>query len=75
MKLTVLIIDDNEDDILLTKMVLTKISGKIKVETALNGETGLAFLRDGKSLPPFIDPARPKNVRDGRHRGLAQNTR
>ena len=54
MEPTILIIDDSEDDILLTKMVLTKIRGKIRVETALSGEAGLAALRAGSTLPVMI---------------------
>jgi two-component system response regulator len=51
---TILLIDDSENDILLTKMVLTKITKKIRVETALSGEAGLAFLRSGNALPSLI---------------------
>jgi two-component system, response regulator len=50
----ILIIDDSEDDILLTQMVLAKISGNIKVETALSGEAGLASLHSKGSLPSLI---------------------
>jgi CheY-like chemotaxis protein len=50
----ILIIDDSEDDILLTQMVLKKIRVDIKVETALSGASGLAFLRGGDSLPTMI---------------------
>lgn len=49
----ILIIDDSEDDILLTRMVLAKINGSIKVETALSGEAGLAFLRS-EDCPPAL---------------------
>ena len=54
MEPTILIIDDSEDDILLTKMVLTKIRGKIKVDAARDGEEGLALLRSGAELPALI---------------------
>ena len=37
----VLIIDDSEDDILLTKMVLSKLGWSIRTEFALSGEEGL----------------------------------
>lgn len=50
----ILIIDDSEDDILLTKMVLTKISGTICCEAALTGEKGLALLRDGAAPPSLV---------------------
>ena len=50
----ILIIDDSEDDILLTKMVLAKISRELHTESALSGEAGLAVLRDGSALPALI---------------------
>ncbi len=50
----ILIIDDSEDDILLTQMALSKLGRKIKVESALGGEEGLAALRDGSALPAMI---------------------
>lgn len=54
MEPTILIIDDSEDDILLTKMVLSKLDRKIRAESALSGETGLAALRDGSALPAVV---------------------
>jgi len=54
MERKVLIIDDSEDDILLTKMVLTKIGRKIKTDTASNGEAGLALLRCATALPSLV---------------------
>lgn len=54
MKKTILIIDDSEDDILLTKMVLAKTGRDIRPESALSGEAGLAMLRDGRPLPALI---------------------
>lgn len=54
MEPTVLIIDDSEDDILLTKRVLSKLGRKIRTECALSGEEGLAFLRDGAELPALV---------------------
>jgi CheY-like chemotaxis protein len=54
MKKTIFIIDDNEDDILLTKMVLAKTGRDIAMESALSGEAGLAMLRDGRPLPALI---------------------
>ena len=54
MEPTILIIDDSEDDILLTKMVLSKLGREIRTESALSGETGLAALRDGRALPVVV---------------------
>jgi CheY-like chemotaxis protein len=54
MEPTILIIDDSEDDILLTKMVLAKIRGKLRVNAARDGEEGLSFLRRGTELPALI---------------------
>ena len=51
---TILIIDDSEDDILLTKRVLMKIGRTIKTDTALSGDAGLALLRRGAVLPSLI---------------------
>jgi CheY-like chemotaxis protein len=51
---TILIIDDSEDDLLLTKMALMTIDKKISVETALSGEAGLVFLHEGNTLPTLI---------------------
>ena len=54
MERTVLIIDDSEDDILLTKMVLSKIGQRVKADTALSGEAGLALLRCATALPSLV---------------------
>lgn len=54
MKRTVLIIDDSEDDILLTQMVLAKIGLEIRTESALSGGQGLALLGDGRPLPSLV---------------------
>ena len=54
MERKILIIDDSEDDILLTKMGLRKISGALKVDVARDGEEGLALLRTGTELPVLI---------------------
>jgi CheY-like chemotaxis protein len=51
---SILIIDDNADDILLTQRALMKIDGKIRIETATSGVAGLAMLRDGRQLPALI---------------------
>jgi len=54
MKKTILIIDDSEDDVLLTKMVLSKIGQDIRAESAPSGEAGLTMLRDGRPIPALI---------------------
>ncbi len=54
MERTVLIIDDSEDDILLTQRVLAKIGQQIRTEAALNGEQGLALLREKTALPSLV---------------------
>ncbi len=50
----IIIIDDSEDDILLTQMVLRKVRRTIRIETALSGEDGLALVRNGTELPALI---------------------
>jgi two-component system, response regulator len=54
MQQKILIIDDSEDDILLTQMVMRKIRETVKVEAALSGTAGLALLRGGSSLPSLV---------------------
>ncbi len=54
MERTVLIIDDSEDDILLTRRVLAKIGRRIRTEAALNGERGLTLLREETALPSLV---------------------
>ncbi len=54
MEQTVLIIDDSEDDVVLTQMVLRKIARQFKTESAPSGAEGLAILRSGMSLPAAI---------------------
>jgi CheY-like chemotaxis protein len=51
---TILIIDDNPDDIKITQMSLARIGRGLKVETALRGETALKLLQSGKALPTLI---------------------
>jgi CheY-like chemotaxis protein len=51
---TILIIDDNEDDILLTELVLSRIAPQFRRVIAHKGERGLALLRDGRPLPAMI---------------------
>jgi CheY-like chemotaxis protein len=50
----ILIIDDNEDDILLTKIALLKIWRDIKPEVAMSGAAGLEILREGKLKPTVV---------------------
>jgi two-component system response regulator len=54
MERKILIIDDSEDDILLTKMVLSKLGRKIRIESASTGEEALRFLRSGTELPALV---------------------
>jgi len=49
MQPTILIIDDNEDDVLLTKLILSKTGRDLRTEVALSGEAGLAVIRGGKT--------------------------
>jgi len=51
---TILIIDDDEGDILLTKRSLLKIDPELRVEAALGGEAGLTFLRETKEIPALV---------------------
>jgi CheY-like chemotaxis protein len=53
MEPTVLIIDDNDDEILMTKFILAKINRNIRTHTALSGEAGLALLH-GLTAPPSL---------------------
>jgi CheY-like chemotaxis protein len=50
----IMIIDDNRDDIEITRVVLEEIGRKEKVEAALNGEQALRRLRESKNLPGLI---------------------
>jgi two-component system response regulator len=51
---TILIIDDNRDDVEITKMALARIDRGLKVEIAWRGEAALEFLQSGKALPALI---------------------
>ncbi len=53
MQPTILIVDDNEDDVLLTKMALSKIARGFRTEVASSGEAGLALLQ-GAPPPNLI---------------------
>ncbi len=51
---TVLIIDDNQDDVLIAKRVLSRLERGIRTEIASSGEEGLAFLGREKTLPALV---------------------
>jgi len=51
---TILIIDDNLDDVEITKRTLARIDRELTVETALRGETALELLRLEQALPALI---------------------
>lgn len=53
MEQKLLIIDDDENDVLLTKSIISKIGMGIQVEVASSGEEGLARLREG-AIPPTL---------------------
>ncbi len=54
MQKRIFIIDDSDDDVVLTKTVLSKINPDIITEVAMSGDDGLAVLRSGKDLPSLI---------------------
>lgn len=51
---TILIIDDSEDDVVLTKAMISKIRRAVRVEYALNGEAGMSLLREVSTVPQLI---------------------
>ncbi len=51
---TILIVDDNPDDIEITRIVLGRMGRAFKVEEAPTGEAALTRLRDEKDLPSMI---------------------
>jgi two-component system, response regulator len=51
---TILIVDDNPDDIEITKIALAEMGRKEKVEIAMRGEAAMKRLREGKDLPSLI---------------------
>jgi len=51
---SILIVDDNPDDIEITRIALEEIGRKEKVEAAFNGEQALRRLREGRDLPGLI---------------------
>jgi CheY-like chemotaxis protein len=50
----IMIVDDNRDDIEITRAALEEIGRKEKVEAALDGEQALRYLRECKDLPGLI---------------------
>jgi CheY-like chemotaxis protein len=50
----ILIIDDNDDDVLLTKTIISQINPDVTTEVAMSGDEGLSILRSGKCLPLLI---------------------
>jgi CheY-like chemotaxis protein len=54
MQQTILIIDDSKDDVLITRIALSKTGRDLRTEVASDGEAGLALLRDAKELPALI---------------------
>ena len=50
----ILIIDDNTDDIEITKIALEEIGRQETVEAATGGEEALKHLRSGENLPALI---------------------
>ncbi len=54
MQPTILIIDDSEDDVLLTKSVLTRTGRDLMMEVVSCGEDGLALIREKKTPPKLI---------------------
>ncbi len=49
-----LIIDDDEDFVMITETILSKIRPEITIEVASSGEEGLALLRNETVLPALI---------------------
>jgi CheY-like chemotaxis protein len=51
---TILIIDDNPDDVEIAKRILARMDRKVKVEAIPRGEIALELLRSGEALPSLI---------------------
>ncbi|MBI5101134.1 MAG: response regulator [Nitrospirae bacterium] len=51
---TILIVDDNPDDVEISKMLIKRIDQNIRTEPALRGEVALKRLRSGGPLPSLI---------------------
>jgi len=51
---TILIVDDNPDDIEITKIALEEMGRREKLEAALRGKTAIERLQSGNHLPAVI---------------------
>ncbi len=51
---TILIIDDNSDDVEIAKRTLARMDRELKVTAAPRGEVALELLRSGTALPSLI---------------------
>ena len=51
---TILIIDDNPDDVEIAKITLARIDRDLKMETAMGGESALGLLCSETALPSLI---------------------
>ena len=51
---TILIIDDNLDDVEIAKRILARMGRKLNLETAPRGEVALELLHSGTDLPSLI---------------------
>ncbi len=51
---TILIVDDNQDDIELTQIALKAVEHAVRVEVALSGEDALRYLQGGHDIPALI---------------------
>ncbi len=49
-----LIIDDDENDVLITKSILSRIRPGISIDVASSGEEGLAYLHAAAAAPPVL---------------------
>jgi CheY-like chemotaxis protein len=54
MEQRILIIDDDENDVLITKSIISKFGLEIGVEVASSGDDGLTRLREGTTPPALI---------------------
>jgi two-component system response regulator len=54
MEQTLLIIDDEEDDVLITERVLSEMGREIRIKVANSGPAALALLQDREELPALI---------------------
>lgn len=54
MRKTILIIDDDDNDVLLVERTLRKLDPDLRVEAVLSGEAGLSFLGNERELPALV---------------------